>query len=291
MRFKLITMSESNTLVATHSIIDESIEVVGLDNCLLFIEIDSIEISFALRAAKSNRFIAFKVYNFTSLTELSNVIENDELLSFKGYEKTLVSIVNTKSTLVPDALFEETKKLTFLSFNHPVEVNESVAKDDFRFFDAKNIFAVNDDLLTLIETKFSPVFIHHCSTTFIERVLLKNKNKKEAIINANIHREQLELSVSKDNQLLYFNSFNCQSAEDFIYYVMFMYEQLGLNPEQIVLELSGAIAMNSSYLTISKKYIRFVQFALRNDNKNFSYGFENLPSYQYQTLFDLSLCV
>jgi hypothetical protein len=284
-------MSETNTLVPISSIVDESIELLGLDNCLLFVELDSIEISFAVRAVKNNRFVAFRVYNYNSNDELSHLLEADEFLNHKAYQKTMVSIVNIKSTLVPEALYEETKKVALLSFNHTLNSDESVAKDDFRFFDAKNIFAVNDDCISLLEQHFSQPFFHHCSTTFIERVLLKNKNKKEIVVNANLHRQQLELAVAKDNQLLYFNSFNCQSAEDFIYYIMFMYEQLGLNPEQNILELSGILTLHSSYLTISKKYIRFVQFALRNDNKDFSYGFENLPAHQYQTLFDLSLCV
>ena len=286
-----MAMSETNTLIATHVIVDESIEVVGLSNCMLFVELDSTAVSFAVRASQSNRFLAFGVYRFSSLTDLGSIIENDEFLAFKEYEKILVAVVNIKSTLIPEVLFDETKKLELLAFNHTIDADESVAKDDFRFFDVKNIFAVPDELINLIEDKFSQPFIHHCSTTFIERVLLKNKNKKEIIVNANLHCEQLELAVAKDNQLLYFNSFNCQSAEDFIYYIMFAYEQLGLNPEQIVLELSGNVSKHSPYLTISKKYIRFVQFALRNDNRSFSYGFENLPSHQYQTLFDLSLCV
>ncbi len=283
-------MPEALNFITHHSIVDESIEVVGFDNCLLFVEVDVDEISFALRTVKSNKFLVFKTYRYTNLVELSAIFKTDTFLSFKGFQKTVVSIVNVKATLIPNALYDASKKAELLSFNHEIENKESVAVDDFNYFDAKNIYAVDDTVISLIRNCYPGAIMHHCSTPFIEGSLIKNKNKNAVKVYANMHAQQLELAVCSDNELLFFNIFNCQSAEDFIYYIMFMYEQLALNPEQIALEISGKLAVHSSCHTISKKYIRNVELAVRNQGKDFSYGFENLPAHQYQSLFDLSLC-
>lgn len=283
-------MHEALNFITRHSIVDESLEVVGLDNCSLFVEFDVDEIAFAVHAVSANRFLVFKTYRYTNLDELQLVFQTDEFLSYRNFEKTVISIVNNKATLIPNALYDVSKRAELLSFNHDIENNESVAVDDFQFFDAKNIYAIDDAFIQLINNFFLNPVIHHCSTPLIEGILLKNKNKNEIKVYANLHAQQLELAVVRGKQLLYSNIFNCQSAEDFIYYVMFMYEQLALNPEQVPLELSGRLTLNSSYQTITKKYVRFVELALRIRNKDFSYGFENLPAHQYQTLFDLSLC-
>lgn len=284
-------MSEFKTVAPVISIVDESLEVVGLNNCQLFVELDATDIAFALRFIKTGRFIAFKSYNYDSLETLNEIFDGDVLLAHKTFTTVIFSIVNLKSTLIPDALYDAEKKTELLLFNHTIEHDESIAADDFRFFDAKNIYAVNDDLIHVIETKFDKAIIRHCSTPLIESLLLKHKNQNDAVVCANIHNKQFELAVIKNNQLLFYNAFDCPTSEDFIYYIMFMYEQLELNPELVALEISGKTDKNSSYHTITKKYIRHVNFVSRNLNYEFSYGFENLPNHQYQILFDLNLCV
>jgi hypothetical protein len=47
-----------------------------------------------------------------------------------------------------------------------------------------------------------------------------------------------ELLLSK-SEVVIFNSFDYQTPEDFIYYVLFTAEQLSLNPENFPLELIG----------------------------------------------------
>ncbi|MEO8151407.1 MAG: DUF3822 family protein [Bacteroidia bacterium] len=273
------------------SITDESLGQVQRTDCKLLLEIDAGEISYALLSSKNNRFLVFKSYEYDSTENLNELINIDEFLNCKEYEQVVFSIVNAKSTLVPNAFYDDEKKADLLLFNHPIEADESIAKDDFRFFDAKNIFAVKDDLIHFIEKNFNNPSLHHCSTSLIESLLLRNKNRKQPIVNANMHQHQFELTVIENNQLLFYNALPCPTAEDFIYYLLFMFEQLELNPESVALELSGKIQNNSAFHTIAKKYIRNVNFASRTINHEFSYGFENLPPHHHLSLFDLSLCV
>lgn len=284
-------MTTIKNIEPAFSVTDESIEQVQLHACKLLVELDATELSFTVLYNKTNRFLVFKSYSYDTVDALTEIVKADEFLKVKTYQQVVFSIVNAKSTLVPNAFYDAEKKTELLLFNHTVAHDESIATDDFRFFDAKNIFAVNDDLIHLIETNFAKAAIRHCSTPLIESLLLKHKNKNDAVVCANVHNKQFELVVLKNNQLLFYNAFDCATSEDFIYYIMFAYEQLELNPELVALEISGKTEKNSSYHTITKKYIRHVNFSTRYTDHQFSYGFENLPAHQYQTLFDLNLCV
>jgi hypothetical protein len=58
--------------------------------------------------------------------------------------------------------------------------------------------------------------------------------------------------------LLFFNSFDYQTKEDFIYYLLFTTEQLNLNPEYIKLQLLGDISEESEWFEMAYTYIRNV---------------------------------
>jgi hypothetical protein len=67
--------------------------------------------------------------------------------------------------------------------------------------------------------------------------------------------------IIQNQKLLFFNSFDYQTPEDFIYYVLFTAEQLSLNPENFPLELIGNID-SESHFKIAYKYIRNVLWTL-----------------------------
>ena len=72
------------------------------------------------------------------------------------------------------------------------------------------------------------------------------------------NKGHFEISVIQNQKLLLFNSFDYQTPEDFIYYVLFTAEQLNMNPEKFLLELIGAIDTESEFFKIAYKYIRNV---------------------------------
>ncbi|MBL7926368.1 MAG: DUF3822 family protein [Bacteroidia bacterium] len=274
-----------------YAIVDESLPEIGLQRCELFVEFDNCDISYAVIQPKQNKFLAFKNYQANDFKQLAEIFANDGILLFDSFLKIKFSIVNVQSTLVPSAFYEAQKNAELLAFNHQIGSADSIAKDDFGFFDAKHVFAVNDDLINFAVNQLKQVHINHCGTAFIEHGLLKNRNKAQRAISVNVHKHQFEMMVIAENQLLFYNNFYYNTAEDFIYFIMLVYEQLNLNPEEDVLEITGLIEKQSAIFSISKKYIRYVDLAMRQQAFQFSYGFEQLPAWQFQTLFSLGLCV
>ncbi len=56
------------------------------------------------------------------------------------------------------------------------------------------------------------------------------------------------------------NSFEFNSPEDFVYYILFCLEQLKMNPETIDLFVSGTIEKEDPNYSILFKYVRNVSF-------------------------------
>jgi len=76
----------------------------------------------------------------------------------------------------------------------------------------------------------------------------------------NVSNQNLEIVVLKNKKLELYNIFSFTTKEDFIYYILFVAEQLKLNPEEINVILLGAIEKESELFTILYQYIRNVSF-------------------------------
>ena len=81
--------------------------------------------------------------------------------------------------------------------------------------------------------------------------------------------------VLKDSQILFYNIFEYQTKEDFIYYILFTLEQLELSSEETNISLTGNIDEHSELYKILYTYVRNVSFF---NSKN--------PVYNNQTEID-----
>jgi len=76
----------------------------------------------------------------------------------------------------------------------------------------------------------------------------------------NISHSIFDIVVIEDAKLLFYNIFEYQTKEDFIYYVLFTLEQLELNPEETIISLLGDIDKESSLFKVLYTYVRNICF-------------------------------
>ena len=74
----------------------------------------------------------------------------------------------------------------------------------------------------------------------------------------NVEPSHYEIITVENNHLKFYNSFEYNSKEDFIYYILFTAEQLQLNPEDFPVILMGAIDETDEIYQIVFKYVRNV---------------------------------
>ena len=79
------------------------------------------------------------------------------------------------------------------------------------------------------------------------------------------------------SKLLLYNTFEYNTNEDFIYYILFVLEQLNLNPETINLVFLSDVIENDELHSIAYKYIRNVTFGNRND----TFTYKEEPTSEY----------
>ena len=104
--------------------------------------------------------------------------------------------------------------------------------------------------------RFGAFNYKHSSSILVDKLLDLSKNNDDKKMYVHKSVAHFEIVVVQNQQLLLFNSFDYNTPEDFIYYILFAAEQLGLNPENFNLELIGGINKNDAFYDIVYKYVR-----------------------------------
>lgn len=265
------------------NLIDETFDPQKSNTYHLSILTDEISFSFCVLDTDTNKYLAIKALPFGEIKE--------GLLGCKSFKSVTCAVAHNKFTLVPSALFDEENKKSFLDFNHSLENEEKIHSDTLLNIEAKNIFTISRNFESELRKQFINVHFIHNSTAFIEGLLIQNKNTKGKKVFADFHSSYFEVVILEEGKLLFSNGFNYKAAEDIAYYILFVYEQLHLNPEEVELILSGEIEKTAKEHSLLYNYVRHVKFASLPDEFKFSYKFDEIQSHKYRSLFMQYLCI
>ena len=118
------------------------------------------------------------------------------------------------------------------------------------------VFPINKDLKMVVEdnfedVRFTPVmqpmwnYLHQRSFTGIHRKLY-----------AYFHDKKLDILSFEKNRIKFFNSFDVSHAKDALYFILFVWKQLGLNQVLDELHVAGDIPDKDWFVYNTKLYIK-----------------------------------
>lgn len=233
----------------------------GLSFCILNRTTNTIE--FLNNILFRNKLNPFDVLNRLK-TELSaNSVFSDT------FDTVTIIHQNELSTLVPKKLYDENNKADYLKFNTKILKTDFITQDDIAANESVNVYIPYININNYIFETFGEFIYKHSSTVLIDAVMQKT-SYDNASVYLHVNSSMIEITVVQNGQLQLFNVFEYHSKEDFIYYVLFVFEQLNLNVETTVAHLSGTIDKNDELYNLLYTYIRHVEFEKLNFNYKFS---------------------
>ncbi len=175
-----------------------------------------------------------------------------------SYDEILVIHNNNLSTFVPEPLFDENFLGSYLQYNTKVFETDFFAFDEISNYQMNAVYIPYVNINNFFIDQFGAFDYKHANSILVSKLLIASKNKDAKKMFVHINAGHFEIIVVQNQKLLLFNSFDYNTPEDFLYYILFTAEQLNLNPENFALELIGNINTESDYFKIAYKYIRNV---------------------------------
>ncbi len=193
------------------------------------------------------------------LIEIQQFFDTTEALQYH-FEDVSVIFANNIYTLVPTSLFDESKLSEYLKFNSKMLTNDFISHDTIENHDLVVVYVPFVNVTNYFFDRFGIFQYFHSASILLKSIL--DSEKHSIVPKAYIHvlGETFDCIIIRDGVLQLCNSYQYRTPEDFIYYLLFCFEQLNLNPDTIQLYLCGMIAEDDDNYKIIYKYIRNVNF-------------------------------
>lgn len=188
-----------------------------------------------------------------------------------SYDEIVVIHNNTLSTFVPTPLFDENYLGSYLQYNTKVFTTDFFAFDAIPNYEMNTVYIPYVNINNFFIDQFGSFDYKHANSILVAKILEASKNNDTKKMVVHFNTGHFEIIVVQNQQLLLFNSFEYNTPEDFLYYLLFTAEQLNLNPENFPLEILGNLTEESPFYHLAYKYIRNISFydvsALQNNNQ------------------------
>jgi hypothetical protein len=282
-----------NNTIIREKIYGESFSGFKAGGGTLFLLCNEDGFSCAVAGKSRSEFIALESFfgDKSSTTEISTWIRDSEICNLKGYRQIICSFGFPKVTLVPDALFDENSIRQHLSLCSEILPDEEILFDEIHQIRAKAVYAVPHSILNLLQSHFPGLESHHISNSFITHAMLHHAQRGQAVMSLNMNSGYFEIAVSSDRQFLFYNSFPAATPEEGVYHLLFICEQLRLDPESVILKFSGSIDENNGFLKLASNYIRHTGFVKRPSGYQYDQALRFIPAHQHFQLFIQPVCV
>ena len=264
--------------------------VTNSNNIKLSIQISLSGLSFCILNPETNTITFLKEINFEKklnplelLDALKEQFNTHPILTENQYDVCVIHD-NNLSALVPKPLFQEDNMADYLKFSSKILKSDFITYDELLQNDSINVYVPYININNYIYDVFGEFTYKHVSTVLISSILQIEKNTESPKAYVNVSKTHFELIIIEKAKLIFYNSFEYTTKEDFIYYILFTAEQLKLNPENVNLICIGAIEKNNPLYNIVYKYFRFVFLGRKEDN--YKYLISAQPS-NYHSNFTL----
>ncbi|ABG59918.1 DUF3822 family protein [Cytophaga hutchinsonii] len=236
------------------------------------------------------------IYTTNDLLEQLDILFEDHILIKAGFWKSItVGFKNTQFSLIPEALFEKDYLKEYLTLNTTLDREPD---EEYHFYkqrqtEAVNVFATNQRLTSWFNKTY-PLkqvrYVHHTASMIEGIMLQKDKNAAEKSVFIQVEQYFLTIIVKQGKKLIFCNSFTFNTSEDFVYFILFVFDQLELNPEKCPVVVFGEITHDSESFSKLYKYIRHLTFGSKPEFVRFGYQFDEVFDHRYFDLYNMHLC-
>jgi hypothetical protein len=178
------------------------------------------------------------------------------------WKKVEVISMSPVYTLVPASIGNDLEPALHLQLVHKLDKNLRTESRRISALDVVLMYAWPEEMAATLQQYFPSAGFNHYVTYLMHGLL--SGSSQDAIVTAHVHGFYLDIIVVKDSKILFFNVFHFQNQDDFIYFLLLVFDRLGLDREKVKLMLSGEIESGSALYSLCFRYFRMIDFLNRD---------------------------
>ena len=276
-------IGENNNITSFYK---KNVNFANTENFHLSIEVSPTKLKYTLLNTENLEYLLFKSVEVGN--NLLTAIGSEEILK-QTFFSTSMCYSNFPTTIVPNELYSEINKERYLQFIS--DKKGTIKTDKIHQNNATTIYSVKEDIVHLMNQIQNGVIEKNSSTIIIEQLIKQYKNLTEKTAFLFINRKNIELIILKKGELILHNYFDVNNSIDVLYYTLFGFNQLKMNPEESNLYLFGNIEKGDENYILLYDYIRNIKFGSLSNSLSFNEELKRVSQHQNFSLFSQILCV
>lgn len=168
--------------------------------------------------------------------------------------------------IVPHAYFDESLLPHYLKYSSKLIEGDDFSYDEITSIQANTVYIPYINVNNYLFEKFGSFNYTHAFTRLIESAFTKSFSFKE-YVKVFVSDHMIFLTAFRDQKLLLTNTFSFETPEDFAYYILFSFEELKLDREELTLDFTGNFLKTdeNKALNILSNYIRHIAFSNKGE--------------------------
>jgi len=272
---------------------DETLDINSTENYELSVQAGNDGVSCTILDTLRNKFILLRSYEpddngLFDHDKMYEIISRDDFLT-RPYKKINVIVPSAKATLVPSALYEESEKEGYFTFNQIRLEGEIILTNEIADPDAVIIFALPGPATDLLNRSFPKGRICHQLKPLFNYLHLNRRATGDHYVHVHLEKDFFNLVIFDQSVLKFCNTFHYQTLSDIQYYVLYVLRRMNVGQEESVC-FSGRRVKPKELDVIFSDYIKTIIFAEPSGNFTFSYVFNDTDLYRFLNLFSSTNC-
>ena len=265
---------------------DEGFDVEKSQDYRLTIQCALGGLSFAFLDTTTNTIVGIEFYHSDSLSDSAEIFSGIErVLDAKNLNnrkfRSVTCIVEERvNTLVPSVLFDESNAAQYLDFGFQLPSGSKIMTDRVIKADAVNVYALPQALYSKISAKWPDASFTHASTLFLNGLLGHDDPSRYGVY-VSVRNRSFDMVVKKDGKLQFFNNFKFNTKDDFLYFLLFAFEQCHLPGPEVTALFSGMILPASEIVELCSRYVKAVKFIGNDQSLKVSEALKEVPFHYY----------
>jgi hypothetical protein len=262
--------------------------------CDLLILIHKHSVQLALKERRSGRMLALEVIHaevkkFEGWRNfLENISASSKILRNHEFRQVFAGLISTEYTLIPEALYRKDDEIVYFKKNFTESFRYNIHCQKNQQNHLYIAYGTEPELEAELSHLFQDPQIWHHSQALLAGFTGQSSTDKDVWLQ--VHRETMDIIVSENRKLLLMNSFQWQTNEDVLYYILFVCEQVGVNTEKCTLTITGEIIEGSALYILLYNHFQNVKLPVRPSGVPVSFAKNELPFHEYALMYNFSLC-
>jgi hypothetical protein len=244
----------------------------------LSVEIGLKNLSYCIINNNTNNVEYFN--NFRINNNLISLINNEDFLKL-NFASSSVLLTDFPYTLVPNEFFKEENLKEILELNS--NIYDIIKTDELAGINTHLVYTITNEINDIIFT-FFPNAKQISQQSVLINSFSKLDNKKDNTY-LYIGEKTLNITIFKNEKLIFNNSFNFNTKEDILYFTLFTFEQLKIDAEIVNVKLYGNVIKGDENYQLLYEYIRNIKFGTRPKHIKFSKVFNKIQEHKFHALF------